>query len=98
MLIKGKGGLPIRWRVEDRKRLTKKYEIGQKITIVKTEIGPASREEKREKIIRAEAWEVIEKHKHHVLCRNEKGTRESFKYFELEQIAVQKERPADVAE
>ena len=86
-------GIPVRCRVEDRKRLKKKYKIGQKIMIAKTEIEPASPGEKRKKIIRAEEWEVVEKHKYHLLCKNEKGTRESFKYFELEQIAVQKERP-----
>lgn len=86
-------GIPVRWRVEDKKRLAKKYEIGQKITIAATEIEPASPGEKRKKIIRTEEWEVIEKHKYHLLCRNEKGTRESFDYFSLERIAVQKERP-----
>lgn len=86
-------GIPVRWRVEDRKRLKKKYKIGQKITIAAAEIEPAGPGEKRKKIIRTEEWEVVEKHKYHLLCKNEKGTRESFDYFLLEQITVQEERP-----
>ena len=35
-------GIPVRWRVEDRKRLKEKYKIGQKIRIIKTEIEPAT--------------------------------------------------------
>lgn len=86
-------GIPVRWRAEDRKRLKKKYKIGQKITIAAAEIEPAGPGEKRKKIIRTEEWEVVEKHKYHLLCKNEKGTRESFDYFLLEQITVQEERP-----
>ncbi len=78
----------VRWRTEDRKRLRKKYKPGQKFMIARTEIEPASPGEKRKKIIRTEEWEAVEKHKYHLLCKNEKGTRECFDYFLLEQVVV----------
>lgn len=87
--------IPVRWRVEDRKRLKKKYKIGQKIRIIKTEIEPATPVEKRKKVFCTEEWEVVAKHKYHLLCKNEKGTRESFDYFLLEQITVQEERQVE---
>ena len=93
MWTEGAVELPVRWRKEDRRKLKKKYQIGQKIRIIKTEIEPATPVEKRKKVFCTEEWEVVEKHKYHLLCKNEKGTRESFGYFELEQIAVQQERP-----
>ena len=93
MWMEGAVVIPVRWRVEDRKRLKKKHKIGQKIRIIKTEIEPATPVEKRKKVFCTEEWEVVEKHKYHLLCKNEKGTRESFDYFLLEQITVQEERP-----
>lgn len=86
-------GIPVRWRTEDRKQLRKKYKPGQKLMIARTEIEPASPGQKRKKVINTKEYKVIDTYEHNVLCKNEKGTRECFKYFELEQIAVQQERP-----
>ena len=61
--------------------------------IARTEIEPASPGQKRKKVTNTQEYEVIDTYEHNVLCKNETGTRECFKYFELEQIAVQKERP-----
>ena len=86
-------GIPVRWRTEDRKQLRKKYKPGQKLMIARTQIEPASPGQKRKKVTNTQEYEVIDTYEHNVLCKNEKGTRECFKYFELEQIAVQEERP-----
>lgn len=83
---------PIRWKTEDLKRIRKKYQSGRKI-MVKVEEFESGPEFGRKKSIRFEEFEVIATYPFHVLCKNSKGTRQSFGYFELEQIVVQEERP-----
>ena len=83
---------PIRWKTEDLKRIRKKYKSGRKI-MVKVEEFESGPEFGRKKSIRFEEFEVIATYPFHVLCKNSKGTRQSFGYFELEQIVVQEERP-----
>lgn len=73
----------ITYRAQDVKWLRKKYRIGQQILLIQSQQDGSGHVHKKEKW-----YTVIEKSKHVLLCRDDNGFRESFKYFDLEKLVV----------
>ncbi|MDY3251231.1 MAG: hypothetical protein SOX32_12900 [Candidatus Choladocola sp.] len=71
------------FRKKDLKRLRKKYHTGQKINIITVREDGEETEVKRRRTVT-----VAEVFPFHVSCISGNGIRESFGYFELEQIAI----------
>lgn len=75
--------LHITYRAKDAKWLRKKYKIGQQILL--TEAQPDGTGYIRPK----QKWyTVIAKYPYHLLCKDDNGSRESFNYFDLEKLVI----------
>lgn len=75
--------IPVRYTKDDIKWMRKKYKTGQMLEITKLKVDG-------EEICRPQRkkYMVVDTFPFHVSCMDQCGRRESFGYFELEQVTV----------
>lgn len=82
-MSRGAVTIPVKYHIDDLKRLRKKYKPGMHLQITKL------REDGEEAAgISREHYTVVRPYPYHVNCRDDRGHLRSFTYFELEDCAT----------
>lgn len=79
----GAVGIPVKYHINDLKRLRKKYKPGMRLQIVRTKVDGEEYERPRREI-----YTVVRPYPYFVSCRDSHGHLVSPGYFELEQQAT----------